>query len=294
MQEILQQLVTALSAGAVYALVALGVALLSNILGLINFAHGDLMVLGAYAMTLPLLGGSFVLVALVGILVTALGAVILERIAFRPVRGASPTVLLLTSFAVSVVLQNVYLAAFGGPPRSIPYPEWTSHQLMVGDVAIRAFDLVTVGVTFAILAALALVLRRSVIGLAMRAAAEDFQATRIVGIPANTVVVAAFAVSGVLAGVAAIFWFSNAGLVGPNSGLSPVLKGFIAAILGGMGTLSGPVLGAFLLALAEGVFQVVLPTGALPYTDAFVFIVVIVVLFLRPQGLLSRRVVQKA
>lgn len=294
MHEIAQHAVSALSVGSVYALVALGIAVLYNILGLVNFAHGNLMVLPAYVMSLFASGAPFVVVVFTGIVGAIAAMLLLERVAFRPVRGAPPTTLLLSSFAVSVVLQNVYLATFGGPPRPIPYPGWTRSEFVVGGISIGYFDVVTFGVTLAILAGLTLALRRSVIGIAMRAAAEDFPATRLVGIRANSVIIAAFAVSGALAGVAAVFWFSNSALVQATSGLTPVLKGFIAAILGGLGTLTGPVLGGFVLAAVEAFFEVVLPSSAVPYADALVFVVVIAVLYVRPQGLLTRTAVQKA
>jgi branched-chain amino acid transport system permease protein len=294
MHEIAQQFVSALAVGSVYALVALGIAVLYNILGLINFAHGELMVVSAYVMSLFTSPAVFGLVVVVGIIAASVATLALERVAFRPVRGAPATTLLLTSFAVSVILQNVCLAVFGGPPRPIPYPDWTRTDFEVAGISIGYFEVVTFVVTLLILGLLTLALRRTVIGIAWRAAAEDFPATRLVGIRANAVILVAFAVSGALAGIAAVFWFSNSGLVGATSGLAPVLKGFIAAILGGLGTLSGPVLGGFLLAALEAFFQIVLPTGALPYVDAFVFVVVIAVLFLRPQGLLTRVAVQKA
>lgn len=294
MHEVLQQLISSLSVGSVYALVALGVALLSNILGLVNFAHGDLMVLGAYAMSLFTMSDSFVIAVAVGIASTAVAAVLLERVAFRPVRGASPTVLLLTSFAVSVILQNVFLVVFGGSPRPIPYPGWSGESVELAGLSIGYLDIVTLLTTALLLVLLRIFLYKTVLGLAMRATAEDFQATRAVGIPANAIVPVAFVISGALAGIAAVFWFSNSALVGANMGLSPVLKGFIAAILGGLGSLSGPVLGAFLLAFAEGFFQLVLPGSVLPYSEALVYSAVVVVLFLRPQGLLVRSVEQKA
>lgn len=294
MHEVAQQLVSALSEGSVYALVALGVALLSNILGLINFAHGDLMVLGAYVMSLFTSANSFGVAVAVGVVSTAVAAILLERVAFRPLRGASPTVLLLSSFAVSVILENVFLIVFGGTPRAIHYPDWVSAGFHVAGVSIGYLDVITFGTTVILLVALRLFLRGTVMGLAMRATAEDFEATRVVGIPANAIVPVAFLISGLLAGIAAVFWFANSSLVGSTFGLTPVLKGFIAAILGGIGSLSGPVLGAYLLAFVEGFFVLVLPDSAVPYSEALVYVVVILVLFLRPQGLLSRNVEQKA
>jgi len=288
MREAAQQTVSALSVGSVYALVALGIGILYNILRLVNFAHGDLLTLAAYVMSLYGHSVGFALVVVSGLGAATGAGLLLERVAFRPMRGAPPATLLLTSFAVSVILESVYLLVFGGPPRPIPYPSWTRAHFVVAGVSVGWMEVASLVTTMIVLVLLGLALRYTVLGLALRAAAEDFPITRLMGIRANVVILAAFAISGAVAGIAAVFWFANSALVGPTAGLTPVLKGFIAAILGGLGSLSGVVMGGFLLAGAEALFQAVLPASALPYVDALVFMIVILVLFVRPQGLLTR------
>jgi len=291
--DIVRITASTLSSGGVYALVALGIAVLYSILRLVNFAHGELMVIGAYAMSvLSVSGVPFVVVAIAAPLAAMATALVLERLVFRPARGAPDTTLLLMSFTVSVILQNVLLFSFGGTPREIDFPGWMESSFSVGTAQVAWLDVATFGTVVVVLIALTLVLHRTVIGIALRAAAEDFEATRLMGIRANRVVVAAFAVSGAVAGIAAVFWFAKAGVIGPNEGTAPLLSGFIAAIIGGLGTLTGAVLGGFLLAFVEALFQTFLSGTYLPYANAFVFLVVIAVLLVRPGGLLNRDVVR--
>lgn len=282
---------TTLSTGSIYALIALGIAMLFSILRLVNFAHGELMVIGAYAMVGVHAAGLPFAFMVVGAPLAAIAlALALERLVFRPARGAPDATLLMMSFTVSVMLQALFLFAFGGTPKDLQVPGWTTSHFSLGGVEITWFDVATFGLVMVVLAVLTLVLRRTIIGIALRAAAEDFAITRLMGIRADWVVVAAFVVSGLLAGLAAVMWFTNAALVGPNDGTAPLLAGFIAAILGGLGTLTGAVLGGFLLGFIEAMFQTFLGTTLLPYASAFVYAAVIVVLLVRPRGLLSRTV----
>jgi branched-chain amino acid transport system permease protein len=177
----------------------------------------------------------------------------------------------------------------GGREKAIPFPSWTHSTTKVAAVVIQTIDLLTLGSTIVLLAMLVYFLRRTVLGLALRAAAENFSATRLMGIPANRLISGAFGVSGLLAGVAAFFYLANGSAVGPNTGFTPLLAGFIAAVIGGLGSLTGAVVGGFFLAGLETLFQVVLPADLVPFIDAFVFSLVIVVLIVRPNGLSVER-----
>jgi branched-chain amino acid transport system permease protein len=288
MSEAVQQVVNWLSLGGIYALLALGVAVVFSILGLINFAHGELVTIAGYSMMgLFSAGLPWPLVFVGGIISAGLGAVLMERIAFRPVRGAPQVTVLLTSLALSLIIQNVLLLFVGARPKSVGLPSWTSSSFHVGDIVLQWIDVVTLVVTALVLVALTLYLRRSIRGIALRAAAEDFAVTRLMGIPAQRVVIGAFAVSGLLAGVAAIFFLSQTALVGPTTGFSPLLKGFIAAVIGGLGSLSGAVVGGYLLAGLEILFQATLPAALLPTADAVVFGIVVLILLVRPHGILG-------
>jgi branched-chain amino acid transport system permease protein len=160
----------------------------------------------------------------------------------------------------------------------------------VSGIIIKWFDVATVITTFVALFLLTTFLRKSVRGLALRAAAEDFTMTRMMGIRANSVIMGAFLVSGLLAGIAAFFFLGTLGQVGYDYGFNPLLKGFIAAVIGGLGSLSGAAVGGFLLAALEIFFQVTLPAANTPFTTAIVFAIVVAVLLIRPQGLLGRGV----
>jgi branched-chain amino acid transport system permease protein len=289
--EAAQQIVNWLSLGSIYALIAIGIAAVYAVLGLINFAHGEILTLSGIAMLLASEAGwpwqTFIPIA---ILTGGVVAVLMERIAFRPVRNAPPLTLLLTSLGLSLIIQNVLQLWRGPRPESIDIPNLAVYTFHVGGVVIQWVDVATILTTFVALSSLNLFLRKSVRGLAIRASAEDFAMTRLMGIRANTVITAAFAVSGLLAGTAAFFYLgTTTGQVGYDYGFSPLLKGLVAAVIGGLGSLSGAVLGGFILAGLEVFFQVTLPADKTPYSTAIVFGIAVLVLLFRPQGVLAGR-----
>lgn len=286
----LQQVINALSLGGTFALLALGLAIVFSILGLINFAHGELMTITGYTMFFGLSAGlPFWLASLLGVIVAIVSAVLMERIAFRPLRGAGTEVLLLASFGVSVILHVLFQDLISARPKPIQVPASLSGYLSIGDLDLGKVQLLSIILTVIVLAALTAFLKRTTIGLSMRAAATDFAVTRLMGVRANAVIAIAFAISGLLAGVAAILYVSQRGTVDPFMGFLPVLSAFVAAVLGGLGSLSGAVMGGFLLAALEVGFDAFLPDGALPYKVALTFAVVIGVLLWRPSGLLTKR-----
>ena len=314
---VLQQVVNALSAGSLYALMAVGLALIFGILRLINFAHGDVMMIGAYLAVFSLTA-NLPLPAAIAISIggsMAIG-VAMERIAYRPLRGGPEVTLLLTSFAVGLILQNATLLAtrLGGQPVQIAFraPDLLSGVVNVGSLTIPRLNLASFVVGATMLLLLTVVVTRTRLGLSMHAAAEDLSAARLMGIRVNRMVAIAFAIASALAAVAGFLYATQAGQVNPYLGFTPVLKAFIAAVIGGFGSLSGAVLGAYLLAFLEvlptAVFGIadIIPRGSIPpelhdlleaalpgelarYRDAFVFVFLIVVLLFRPNGLLAGR-----
>jgi branched-chain amino acid transport system permease protein len=290
MRETAQQVINWLTLGGIYALLALGIAVVFSVLGLINFAHGELVTVSGYTMVgLASLGVAWVFIIPLSIIAAMLAAVAMERVAFRPLRGQPVSAMVLGSLALSIIIQNVFLLFVGARPRAISFPAWTDSNFTVGGVVVRWLDVGTWVVTAAVLIGVVVFLRKSVRGLALRAAAEDFRTTRLMGIRANAVIQGAFAVSGLLAGTAAFFFLATASLVAPDSGFIPLLKGFVAAVIGGLGSLSGAVLGGFVLAGAETFFQLTLPSSLAPFIDAIVFGFVILILLVRPNGLLAAR-----
>ncbi|MCW3003782.1 MAG: inner-rane translocator [Conexibacter sp.] len=288
MTTVIQNIIDALALGSLYALFALGVALIFGIMRLVNFAHGELIMVAAY--TLVLVGDvPFVVKIGAAILVAIIIALIMERVAMRPVRDSNPTTLLITSFAVSYLLQNLAILILGSTPRSGQVSGALSQSFQIGAVSVSKLNVVTVGVTLALLAGLALFLNRTATGVQMRAAAENFRMARLLGVPANRVIATAFGISGLLAAIAAIFLTAQTGTVSPTLGLTPVLFAFMATVLGGLGSLSGAVVGGFLLGGASVALQALLPVGISGYRDAFLFGAVLLVLVLRPQGLIVPR-----
>ena len=285
-----EQSVNALSLGGTYALLALGLAVVYSILGLINFAHGALMTLTGYVLVFAAaLGLPFVAAAPLAALVVMAGAVLLERVAFRPVRKASGATMLLTSFAVAVLLQLAFQLFISTRPQIVALPSFLTSTVAIGGIAIGVNRLMSVAVTAVVLIALNQFLSRTIIRLAMRAAAEDFDVTRLMGIRANRVIATAFALSGLLAAVAAVLWIAQRSSVDPMMGLIPVLKAFIAATIGGLGSLMGAVLGGLLLGVIEIYLAVYLSEVALLFHDAITLGIVILVLVARPYGLIAPR-----
>lgn len=286
--NIAQALVDGLSLGSLYAIFALGIALIFGILKMINFAHSELVTIGAYVLILmadvPLVIRLIVLVA-----VTVLVAVLMERVAFRPVRGAGQVVMLITSFGVSYLLQNVAILVFGPDLRSGTVWPFLNESFQIGSVRILTLNLVTIILTAVLLVGLALFLKRTSLGMQMRATAEDFTTARLVGVRANIVIAVAFGISGLLASIAAVLLTAQTGVVTNTIGVQVVLMAFVATILGGMGSLSGAVIGAYALGALSVALQLLLPLELRPFRDAFLFAAVFLVLVFRPNGLIVTR-----
>ena len=287
MDLILQQIINALSLGGIYAMLALGLAIVFSIVRLINFAHGEIMTFGGSGIFLSMVFGFSPLVALLmGIGAALIMALAMERAAFRAMRGADVVSLLITSFAVSEILKVLFQNGISARPVPISFPASWSGTYQVAGMTVGVAPTVSILVTLASLGALTFVLRRTAMGMAMRAAAEDFEMLRMLGIKANRVVAMSFAISGLLAGVAAVIWTAQRGSVDPMMGFFPLLKAFIATVLGGLGSLGGAVLGGFVVGALEVLTQAFLPDSLAPYRDTIVLTAVIAVLLIRPDGLL--------
>jgi branched-chain amino acid transport system permease protein len=291
MTSTLQTVIDAASFGGLYALLGLGIALIFGVMRMINFAHGEFITAGAYTLFfvsgMPLLA----MVAATVVAVMAL-AVATERIAFRPVRYAPPSTLLMTSFAVSFFLQSLAIMIFGTRAKGVDVAGGLLSSVEIAGISVSKLTLVTIATTFALLAAVGAVLTRTSLGVEIRAAAEDFDMARLLGIRGDRVIAAAFAMSGTLAAVAAVLLVAQGGTVTPTMGLTPVLIAFVATIIGGIGRLGGAVVGGFVLGTLTVVLQEVLPLELRPYRDALVYTAVIVVLVFRPQGIIGVRAVE--
>ena len=267
---VVQQSLNALSFGAEYALIALGLAIVFSIMGLVNFAHGEVIAIGGYSMmVMAAIAFRNPIIIIVGaIFASVIMAVFLERIAFRPVRYADATTGLLTAFGVSLILQNLFLLLVSPRPIAVTSMYFLDWPIKLGSIRISSLQIFETVATLLAILFLVLFLKRSFLGIAMRAASLDFEMVRLMGVRANRVIATAFAISGLLAGIAAIFIIARRGAVDPTLGFNPVLKAFVACVVGGFGSLTGAVLGGFLLGALEVGMLVILPQsyGAVSYT----------------------------
>ena len=286
---VVQQSLNALSFGAEYALIALGLAIVFSIMGLVNFAHGEVIAIGGYSMmVMAAIAFRNPIIIIVGaILASVIIAVFLERIAFRPVRYADATTGLLTAFGVSLILQNLFLLLVSPRPIAVTSMYFLDWPIKLGSIHISSLQIFETVATLLAILFLVLFLKHSFLGIAMRAASLDFEMVRLMGIRANRVIATAFAISGLLAGIAAIFIIARRGAVDPTLGFNPVLKAFVACVVGGFGSLTGAVLGGFLLGALEVGMLVILPQSYGGMKDAFVFAVIAIILVWRPEGILS-------
>lgn len=287
MELFLQQSVNALALGGTYALLALGLAMVFSVMGLINFAHGELMTIAGYTlMYCGIAGVPFYIAVPFAIVASIIAAILMERIAFRPVRNSSGATMLVTSFAISMILQVLFQNFISTRSQPVLLPALLSDSLHFFGFVIGVNKLAAIIATVVMLVFLDWFMKHQKNGIAMRAAAEDFSIARLMGIRANTVIAAAFALSGLLAGVAAVLWVSQRASVDPLMGFMPVLKAFIAAILGGLGSLRGAVVGGFLLGFIEIYLAAFLPQGLQNFRDPIGLGIVVFILLFRPNGLI--------
>ena len=285
---LLQQLINAVSIGSLYALMAIGLAMVFGILRLINFAHGDLIMVGSYVTLLLMLTGlPFLLAAVVGVAASTIAGLIMERVAYRPLRGAHEVSMLLTSFSVTIFLENLAIVLFRPTSRPFPAPAVLRGVIEMGQLRLAGLDLIAIVVAAVLLLSLTLFVKRTTVGIAMRAASQDLLAARLMGIDVNKVIATAFAIGSLLAGVVGLLWSARVGKVDPLMGFNPVLKAFVASVIGGLGSLPGAVIGAYVLGGLEILLQGLLPSALTSYRDAFVFAILIALLLFRPNGILG-------
>jgi len=292
----IQLLVDAVSLGSDFALVALGIGVVFGVMRMINFAHGDLITIGAYALVVPTaadLAPPFIgawpglLLVLAITAIVTLVALATERFAFRPLRRreVNSATLLISSFAVSYLLQSIVLFVHTGRPKSVSIFASLTQQLEVGGIRVAWVHVVTILVTLVLLAAMVTFLRRVRAGVEMRAAAEDFMMARLLGVRADRVIAIAFGISGALAAAVSILFVSKTGVLDFRMGVPLAIAGFVGTVIGGMGSLVGAVLGGFFLGVASTLLQALLPEDLRPARDALLYGLVILVLWVRPQGL---------
>jgi len=293
---VLTQVMNGLILGSMYALVAIGFSMIYGIVRLINFAHGDIMTIGAFV-TLACVASGYISfpVAVVVVLIAggALGMLV-ERIAFRPMRGAPQVTGFIASLAVAVFLENLGLMTVSAQPRNFLVPDYLQTILHIGSQSIRVIDLGIVILSIVLMAMLALFVRFTRAGIAMRATAENLDVARLMGIRIDRIILMAFAIGSALAAISGMMYGSKYGQINPLMGLAPGLKAFVAAVIGGVGSITGAMLGGYVLGLAEVLFVGLLPPEYSGYRNAFVFATLIIILLFMPNGLLGRSTEERA
>ena len=293
---ILEQVANGIILGSMYALIAIGFSLIYGIVRLINFAHGDIVTIGAFAMlaSVAAIGAPFPVSILIVLAVGAGVGVLIERVAFRPMRGAPQVTGFIASLAVAIIIENVGIMTLSAQPRSFIVPAYLSTFIRLGSLQVRAIDLAIVLLAIVLMTALALFVRFTKVGMAMRATAENYEVARLMGINIDRMIMLAFAIGSALAAIAGLMWGSKYSQISPLMGLIPGLKAFVAAVIGGVGSISGAMLGGYVLGLAEVLFVGLLPPEYSGYRNVFVFSTLIVILLVMPNGLLGRSTDERA
>ena len=289
-QIFMQQFVNALSLGSLYALIAIGYTMVYGILRLINFAHGDVFMIGGYlafyAVTAFMMPWWVAVIAAIGM--TTLFGMGLERVAYRPLRDSPRISIMISAIGASFLIENLAIVLFDARPKAFPVPSLFAANYVIGGVHVASVSLIIPLVTAVLLALLLWIVHRTKTGMAMRAVSTDIDAARLMAIDVNRIISFTFAIGSALAAVGGIMWALKYPRLEPLMGIMPGLKCFIAAVIGGIGSIAGAVLGGLLLGLIELMTIAFLPelTG---YKDAFAFVLLIVVLLVKPTGLLGSK-----
>lgn len=286
----LPYLLAGISVGGQYALIAIGYTMVYGILRLINFAHGDIFTVAAlvlvYATTIMPL---YIAIPLVLVATVVLGLLV-ERAAYKPLRNAPRMSVMISAIGVSYLLQNLALYITGGLAKTYPAIPFISKSIQIGSATTKVVTVVTPILTIVLVFALLQLINHTKIGMAMRAAANDFETSRLMGIKVDNVISMTFAIGSFLAAVGSLLYFTNYASVVPTSGAMPGLKAFVAAVFGGIGSIPGAVIGAFIIGICENIIK---GLGWTTFSDAFTFALLILVLIVKPTGLFGEKATDK-
>ncbi|MFV0497394.1 MAG: branched-chain amino acid ABC transporter permease [Candidatus Fimivivens sp.] len=288
--ENLPYILAGISVGGQYALIAIGYTMVYGILRLINFAHGDIfMVAGLMMVYLSTAMPLYAAIPLVLALTVLLGFII-ERVAYKPLRSAPRMSIMISAIGVSYLLQNTALYVTGGLAKQYPPIPWISDIINIGTATTKRVTVITPVLTILLVVALVILIKYTKIGMAMRAVSRDFETARLMGIKINSVISMTFIIGSLLAGVGSLLYFTNYTGVVPTAGAMPGLKAFVAAVFGGIGSIPGAVVGAFIIGICESLIK---GAGWTTFSDAFTFALLIVILVVKPTGLFGEKITDK-
>jgi len=283
----LQQLINGASLGSMYALIAIGYTMVYGVLRLINFAHGDIMMVGAFLTYLGTTAGlPFPAAVLLGIVGSVIVGILTDKIAYKPLREAPKISLLITAIGISFLLENLFNVIFGGIPKAFNAPDYLTKVMHIGDIYLPVTVIIIPVVTVLILAGVLWVLYKTKYGMAIRALAFDIPTVKLMGVDADRIITIVFALGSALAAIGGVFYAVSYPSIDPLMGVIVGLKAFAAAVLGGIGSVTGAVIGGFILGFTE-IFVVALFPELGGYKDAFAFFFLILVLLFRPTGIMG-------
>ena len=285
MEIILSTLINGLSLGGIYAMIALGYTMVYGIAKMLNFAHGDIIMVGGYVIYVFMATKNPILAIVMAVIFCVLLGITIEKIAYKPLRGASPLAVLITAIGVSYLLQSLAQIVFGSANKMVTVYDFGSVSFM--GVPVQVSALVTLAVTVVVMIALTLFVKCTRIGRAMVAVSEDRGAAQLMGININSIITITFAIGSALAALAGLFYLLKAPSVSSTLGAMPGIKAFTAAVIGGIGSIPGAMLGGILLGVVESISYKI--TAIAPYTDAIEFSILIVILLVRPTGFLGKK-----
>ena len=286
----LQQCLTGISLGGAYALIAIGYTLVYGILRLINFAHGDIFMMAGYFMIFAMASLPWFIAIPVTLLVTVGLGVSIERVAYRPLRSAPRMSVMISAIGVSYLLQNLATYLFTALPKGYPEIPFLKRIYQIGGLSASFVTFLTPVLTLILVYLLIALINHTKIGMAMRAVSKDYETASLMGIKINKTISFTFAIGSLLAGIGSILYFTDRMTVFPFSGALPGLKCFVAAVFGGIGSIPGAVIGGFILGLGE---TALVAMGQSTFSDAFTFILLIVMLLIRPTGLFGEKTTDK-
>jgi branched-chain amino acid transport system permease protein len=284
-------LLSGISVGGQYALIAIGYTMVYGILRLINFAHGDVFMVAGIIMVYMAASGVplWLCIPLVLVLTAVIGFVI-ERVAYKPLRSAPRMSVMISAIGVSYLLQNCALYFTGGLPQTYPSIPWLSKSVTIWNATTKMVTIVTPILTIILVIALAAMIKYTKMGMAMRAVSKDFETSQLMGIKINSVISFTFVVGCFLAAVGSLLYFTNYQSVIPTSGAMPGLKAFVAAVFGGIGSVPGAVIGAFIIGICENIIK---GMGWTVFSDAFTFVLLIIILLVKPTGIFGEKATDK-